>query len=143
MTCSFFGHSSCPDDIKPILETQIEDFIVNHNIKNFLLGDHGNFDLLVLKCIKKLAIKHDISYKVVLSYMPKYNNIFASDPNSIFSEELALVPKKFAINYRNRYLIEKSQYFITFITHSFGNAAKFTQEAIKKGKNVTNIADLL
>ncbi len=141
MTCAFFGHSLCPDSVKSRLKLQIENLIITYNIKSFLLGDHGEFDVLVLKTIRELVEKYDISYKVVLSYMPRSSNFFAADPHSVYPEELAFVPKKFAIEYRNRYLIENSDFFITYITHNYGGAAKFAKMAKNKGKTVINISE--
>ena len=141
LTCSFFGHSSCPDSIQSLLRRQIETLIKEHHIKNFLVGDHGDFDIMVLKTIKELSKIYPINYKVVLSYIPQSYNFFAKDSHSVYPEELTFVHKKYAIDYRNNYLIDKSDYFITYITHSFGGAAKFAKKAKNKGKTVINIAD--
>lgn len=141
-TCAFFGHSSCPNSIYPELKNQIEFLIKNCNVKTFLLGDYGNFDVLVLKAIREISEIYDISYKVILSYIPTSYNFFAKDPNSIYPDELTFVHKKFAIDYRNNYLVDKSDYFITYITHSHGGAAKFAYKAKRKCKTVINIADI-
>ncbi|MBO5873043.1 MAG: hypothetical protein J6Q56_02425 [Clostridia bacterium] len=141
LTCSFFGHSSCPNSIQPELKKQIELLINDHNVKKFLLGDHGDFDVMVLKAIRELSQIYQIDYQVVLSYRPQSYNFFAKDPKSIYPEELAFVHKKYAINYRNNYLIDKSDFFITYITHSYGGAAKFANKAKNRGKTVINIAD--
>ncbi len=142
-TCSFFGHSVCPESIQPKLKTVIENLINNHNVKDFLLGDHEKFDVLVLKTIKELSSVYDIKYKVVLSYMPQSYSYFGTDSNSVYMEEMASVHKKFAIEFRNNYLVKNCDYFITYITHSYGGAAKFAKKAQSKNKVVINLTNYL
>lgn len=141
-TCAFFGHSSCSNSIQPILQREIEKLILNHGITDFLLGDHGDFDVLVLKTIREIEKIYPIKYRVVLSYLPIAPSFFGEDPNSVYPEEIATVHPKFAIEYRNNFLISKSDYFITYVTHSYGGAAKFAKKAQNKGKIVINIADM-
>lgn len=47
---------------------------------------------------------------------------------------------KFAINYRNEYMLEKADTVIAYITHDWGGAAKFTAQAKKKGKHIINLS---
>ena len=139
-TCSFFGHSLCPDSIKPVLKKNIEE-LIKCGINCFLLGDRGDFDILVLKTIKDLQEEYEFSYKIILSYIPQSKSCFTNDPHSIYPEELAVVPKRFAIEYRNRYLVENSDCFICYITHNYGGAVKFARKAKRMGKTVINISD--
>ena len=51
------------------------------------------------------------------------------------------IPLKFAILYRNKYMVEESDFVIAYITHNYGGAYKMYSYAKSKGKNVINIAD--
>jgi len=47
---------------------------------------------------------------------------------------------RFAISWRNKWMIKQSDYVVTYITHSWGSAAQFAEKAEKKDKKVINIA---
>ncbi len=54
-------------------------------------------------------------------------------------EGLESVHPRYAIAWRNDYLIRKSDVVVTHITHSWGGAYKYAQKANKKGIQVMNI----
>ena len=50
------------------------------------------------------------------------------------------VPKRFAIFYRNKWMIERSDYVVTYVTHQIGSgAAQFKELAEKQGKIVIEL----
>ena len=49
------------------------------------------------------------------------------------------VPKRFAIDWRNRWMLKQADYVVTYITHSWGGAAKFAEMAERSGKQIVNI----
>ncbi len=49
------------------------------------------------------------------------------------------MPFRFGIEYRNKWMIENSDYVVTYVRRSFGGAAKFKALAERKKKNVINI----
>lgn len=59
---------------------------------------------------------------------------------TIIPDGIETVPKKFAINYRNSWMIEQSDYVVTYVNSSVGGAAKFKKQAEKKNKIVINLA---
>ena len=84
-----------------------------------------------------------IRYAVVLAYLPaepkddlarqqNYSNI-------IYPEGIEIVPKRFAIDWRNKWMLRQADYVVTYITHSWGGAAKFAEKAMKSGKTVINL----
>ena len=91
-TCAFFGHSSCPNSIQPELKNQIEFLIKNHSVRTFLLGDHGNFDVLVLKTIKELST---------------YNH-YLNNSNQIYLTNHLLDLKNFR-NRHNYYIVDRNE----------------------------------
>ena len=48
-------------------------------------------------------------------------------------------PQRFRIDARNRWMINKSDYVITYVRHSFGGTAKFEEMAYKQNKIVIKI----
>lgn len=39
------------------------------------------------------------------------------------------MPKKFAINFRNEFMVKMADYVIAYVDHSYGGAAKFVEKA--------------
>lgn len=144
--CTFFGHGNCPDFIAPLLQSTIEKLILHNSVTMFYVGDHGRFDALVRASLRKLKNKYSqIEYAVVLAYMPKERG-FLLDTNysdTMFPEGIETVPPRFAISWRNKWMLKQSEYVITYITHSWGGAAQFAELAEKQHKTVYNLAELI
>jgi len=140
--CTFFGHSVCSDDIRSVLREKITELIENHSVNMFYVGNHGDFDRMTLSVLRELKKEHNgIDYAVVLAYMPKKRTVSDTTDFSetVFPEEAANAPKRFAISYRNRWMIQKSEYVITHVTHSWGGAAQFVKLAKRQGKVVVDV----
>ena len=142
-TCTFFGHRDCPDSIYPRLRREIISLIKNRNVKSFYVGNHGNFDNMVIKVFQELCpLYPGIKFYVVLSYIPTNKgqlNTFISE-KSLIPDNIEAVPKKFAIVYRNKWLIQHSDIVITYLTHPFGGASQFAELAKRKNKEIINLA---
>lgn len=146
MTCTFFGHRTATEKIVPVLQSTIIDLIENHNVDVFFVGNHGSFDSIVKGTLKKLSESYYIKYYVVLAYYPEKADQFDKEAYSdtIVFEGFENVPKRFAISYRNKWMISKSDYVVTYVTHDIGSgAAQFKTLAERKGKTVINLPDLL
>ena len=46
------------------------------------------------------------------------------------------VPPRFAIVWRNKWMLRQSDYVVTYVTHFWGGAAQFAEMAVRQGKNV-------
>lgn len=142
MTTAFFGHANAPSDLEPRIEqTSIQLINENENI-TFLVGTHGHFDEMVISVLKRLAPQYpNMNYHIVLAYLPveKEENRFEGLP-TILPEGIENVPKKFAISYRNDYMVKECDAVICYITHDWGGAAQFVDKARHKGKNIINLA---
>lgn len=140
MVCTFFGHRTVPDSIRPILYCILTDLIENHGADTFFVGDQGEFDRMAKTELKKLTkIYPHIRYSVVLAYLPKKDN--GDLENTIYPDGLENTPLRFAIDRRNRMMIGWSDAVITYVCHSFGGAAKYENIAKKKGRWVINLFD--
>lgn len=144
MTCTFFGNRDT--NIKkvevPLLKILV-DLIKNEKIDTFYVGNQGNFDYAVQKQLSKLQkIYPHIKYSIALAYLPKEKSDFHKIDlsNSFIPEGVEIGPVKFAIDRRNRWLINNSDYVVTCVRSIVGGAAKYKAIAEKKGKTVINIS---
>ena len=144
MTCTFFGHKDYIKDVKPILKSTLIDLIENKNINCFLVGNNGFFDSTVISILSKLQEEYThISFYVVLAYMPSNSTYFENiSYKTILPEGIESTPHKFAIIYRNKWMLKKSDYVVSFVKRPFGGAARFYNMAIKQNKKVINLADI-
>lgn len=139
--CTFFGHRDISIDIEPLLKSTLTDLIETKKVVMFYVGHNGNFDIMVTKTLRELKLIYPhINYLTVLAYMPD-NNHKELPANTVFPEALENTPKKFAIDNRNRWMVESADYVVTFVKYNFGGAAKFKAIAEKKKKLVINLAD--
>ena len=137
MVCTFFGHANAPKEIEPIIKSTLIDLIENKDVTTFYVGNHGNFDYMVANVLQELSEIYSIKYYVVLAYMPKKNEI--SDSHTLLPESIEFVHPKYAISWRNKWMIDKSDYVVAYIRRNLGGAYNFTQSAIKNGKNIISI----
>ncbi|MBQ7132301.1 MAG: hypothetical protein IJO29_06980 [Oscillospiraceae bacterium] len=142
MTCTFFGHRNSPQTLEPILKATLTDLIENKNVNTFYVGNQGNFDCMVRKILKTLKNQYPhIAYAVVLAYMPTKRKEYEDYSDTIFPDGLENTPPKFAISKRNRWMLNRADYVVTYSTLSAGAVAQFKNLAQKKGKAVINLFD--
>ena len=143
MVCSFFGHKDAPSEIYEQLVVCIEDLIINRGVSSFLVGNQGGFDSMVHKALRELKQQHPhVCYNIVLAYMPGGRQEYELyDPAETFLPEgIETVPKRFAISWRNKWMVRESEVVVGYITHSWGGAAQFVEYAEKQGKEIINLA---
>lgn len=143
MTCAFFGHRSAPDTIEMALRSAIIDFIEIHSVDVFLLGNHGAFDAMVLRVLRELAVVYTVKYYVVLAYMPEKQDEYEKTdcPDTVLPEGIETVIKRFAIDYRNKWMIEYSDYVVTYVEHDLvSGAAKYKRIAERMGNRVIEVS---
>ena len=140
--CTFFGHRDCPGSVRPRLRETLVDLIENHAVDMFYVGRQGAFDAMVRSVLKELILEYPhIRYAVVLEHIPGKRN--DSDPrdysDTMLPEGIENVPPRFAIPWRNKWMIKQSDYVVTYITHSWGGAAQFAELAERQKKTVINL----
>ena len=131
-TVTFFGHRDTPKEIEPALRLTLIDLIENKNATVFYVGNHGNFDAMLRRQLEDLSKTYPIKYYVVLAYMPGKND--NPDEHSILPEGIETVPRRFAINYRNKWMLNKSDIVVTYVTRNFGGAVQFKKSAKMQSK---------
>ena len=135
--CTFFGHRDCPSSIKSKLRKVLIDLIESHAVDMFYVGQQGAFDAMVRSVLKELVSRYPhINYAVVLERMPPKRDEFdARDySDTMLPEGIETVHPRFAISWRNKWMIKQSDYVVTYIPHSWGGAAQFAELAEKQKK---------
>lgn len=139
MTATFFGHKDTPKEIEPTLRSTLIDLIENKNLNVFYVGNNGNFDTMVRRQLEDLSQTYPITYSVVLAYLPTEKNKYDNLTNTIYPEGLETVPKRFAISWRNKWMIKLSDIVVTYVTHNFGGAWQFKTVAERLRKRIIEL----
>ncbi len=141
--CTFFGHRECPESVRPILRKTLVNLIANHNVDTFYVGNQGRFDAYVRSTLKELAENFPhIRYAVVLAYLPQKQNEYEDFSDTILPEGIESVHPRFAISWRNNWMLRQTDFVVTYITRTWGGAYQYAQKATKQGKTVINLAHL-
>ena len=141
--CTFFGHRECPGTIKPKLREILVDLIVNHGVDMFYVGNQGQFDAIVRSSLRELQKEYpQMGYAVVLAYMPGERNDCNDYSDTMLPEGIESIHPRYAISWRNNWMLKESDYVVTYITHSWGGAAQYATKAKKQGKTVIDLASV-
>lgn len=112
----------------------------------FYVGHQGHFDGMVRSVMKELIKEgKTVNYAVVLAYMPVQRYEFDSPDeyaDTMFPEGLESVHPKFAITWRNNWMISESDTVICYVKYRTGGAYRFVEKARRKGKTIINLADM-
>ena len=142
VTCCFFGHKDTPSSVYEKLEEAVEKVIVEDGVSSFLVGNQGQFDSMALSALRELKIKYPrINYNVVLAYMPAEKEMWNPYEygETMLPEGIEEVHPKYAISWRNDWMLRQSNYVIAYIHHNWGGAARYVQKACRQGKTVINL----
>lgn len=141
MTCTFFGHKETPETVKPLLRETLIDLIEHHEADTFYVGNNGHFDGMAASVLKELKeIYPNIEYHVVLAYLR--NDGCKNEHPTEFPEGIESSPPKFAIDFRNKWMLNKADTVIAYITHGWGGAATFAGQAKRKKKQKINLSGM-
>jgi len=136
MICTFFGHREIPSDIYDNLKDTITDLVENQGVTRFLVGHNGGFDRMVTGILKELGGKYShIRCETVISDMT-----VESELDTLFPEVLDSCPPRFAIDRRNRWMVERSDIVVAWVEHTWGGAYKFLSLAQRKKLKIINLA---
>lgn len=143
-TCTLFGHRQCPSELRPQLREVLVDLIEGQGVHTFYVGNQGEFDDLVCSVLRELSLEYPgINYGVVLAYPPTpqqdHGERGVDEAHTMFPEGIETVPKPCAIEWRNRWMLKRADYVVTYVTHPWGGAAKFAEQAKRMGKRVVNL----
>ena len=138
-TCTFFGHRDAPFDVThAVLREAVVELIEKCAVSDFYVGNEGCFDRMVQTVLAGLEKKYPhIRCCIVLAYHPRGRKSEYPPPlETIYPEELTVVMPRFAIPARNRWMLDRSDYVVTCIRHSWGGAARFAAMAEARRKQI-------
>ena len=96
---------------------------------------------MVLRELRKMCVQYPhIRCTVVLAYIPLQAEYWEG-LETLFPDGLENVPRRFAVDRRNRWMIQHADCVVTYVTRIVGGAAKYKQLAEKKGKVVIELAE--
>ena len=139
-SCTFFGHRDCQEDIRPKLRQVIGELIAERRVDMFYVGEQGSFDAIVRSVLRQTEQEHPhISYAVVLAYLPGKDRGYGPCPDTMLPEGIERVHPRYAISWRNDWMLRRSDYVVAYTTRPWGGAYRWTEKAIKQGKTVIDI----
>jgi len=140
----FFETNQVEDQIKLHIKEKIEKEGFNY-IYN---GGKGSFDYFCAKIVKdiKKTNPHIVSALVLAYYKTKWNEQEKYFITEYFDEhfypEINPCPPKFAIQFRNKWMIDHADYIIFYVNNQFGGAYDALLYAKRKKKKFINFGNL-
>ena len=136
-SCFFIGNRHTPSSIKDQLSEVVEKHITEYGVNTFTVGRYGNFDSLVAGVLRELKKQYtNIELYLLAPYALTTKTEVPMDFNgSYFPEGLEKVPLRYAIVQANRYMVQNSDYLITYCHHigNTRNIVEYAQRREKKG----------
>ena len=77
---------------------------------------------------------------MTIDYQKNHLNCDKTRYDLIIYPEIEDKPKRYAITYRNKYMVEVADYVVAYVSHSWGGAYATYNYAKRKGKNIFNLA---
>lgn len=141
MTFTFFGQDNFRKSVKPMIAEYLVRLIHNGGAENFLfyVGDYGSFDRMIISVLRLLKAAYPkIEYRIVPTHLSRINRYGSSEIE--IPQGIENVPKQFANDFRNRWMLDKAQIVIVYLTHQWGTAMKYASLAEQMGKAVVNMS---
>lgn len=134
MIVTFCGHKEITDREKiKVWLVKIVGNLIQNGANQFFLGGYGAFDQIAADVVYEIKEKYPyIRSVLILPYLEKKIDMKKYD-ETIYPD-LESVPKRYAIVHRNRWMVEKSDILIAYVTHNWGGAAKMLEYAEQKKK---------
>ena len=108
----------------------------------FYVGNQGRFDAIVRSVLRELKKEYpQINYAVVLAYIPGKQTEYDDYSDTMLPEGIESVHPRYAISWRNNWMLRQSDYVVTYITHSWGGAAKYAARAKCQGKCIYSLGE--
>ena len=145
--CTFAGHRNIfSKGIEERIRSHLDGLIEEHQEICFYCGGMGEFDTLCAHEIKRLKTRYpskNILLLLVAPYMTNKINTCGTYLNEFYDEiiipsEISHLHYKRAIQARNRWMVDRSQYLICHAIRQSGGAWKTILYAQKKGRIILN-----
>ncbi len=138
--CCFAGHSKASYDsnIKNRVLGKCRELIIRFGVNTFWVGHYGEFDSLAANAVRTLKQQYpQIELDLVVAYLTKEMNecpeMYQKKYDNILMAEIPeRTPHPYRIIYCNRYMVDNSDYLISYVNYSCGGAAKTLEYALRK-----------
>lgn len=152
-TVTFIGHRYIDrfSFVEDKVEELVRDLIGSKAYVDFLVGRDGEFDQIVSSTVLRVKKRVFDANSSLIWVMP-YETAEYRDNAESFEEyydevelcqESASAHFKGAIQKRNRYMVDRADLLICYVEKEEGGAYQTMQYAIKAGKKVINIYDIV
>ena len=134
-SCFFIGHRETSSEILPALVEAVEKHIMEYGVTEFVVGNYGGFDRMAAKAVIAAKERHsDITLSMLIPYHPAERPIEPPQgfDNTFYPPGMEKVPRKIAIVWANRYMVDHSDYLIAYAWHPASNAMDLVEYAKKR-----------
>lgn len=140
----FVGHSRMSPSTR--LTRQVDAAIQNlicKGCKRFYNGGYGVFDLLCAERLSEIKKSYpDVESILVQPYPSRYvNKAVLRLYDQTLYPGLEDCPQKFAIIYRNRWMVEQSDAAVAYVRRDWGGAARTLEYARRKGLLILQVGE--
>ncbi len=143
--CTCFGHREIFKAFTFDLSQVLEYLILNYSVTEFWTGGMGEFDELFSSTVRGLKRKYP-NIKLIL-IKPYFSNELNTNKEYycslydglVIPEILSNVHPKSAITKRNKWMVENSDFIVTYVYRDYGGAFQAKKYAQKLGKGVISV----
>lgn len=109
--------------------------LIKKGAATFYVGGYGEFDSMAVQILREQKrIYSQIEIVLVLAYPPSKGDFLGYD--STVYPPLETVPRRYAITYRNRWMVDASEVVVGYVLHDGGGAAATLKYAKQKKKKI-------
>lgn len=137
-TCFFLGHRDAPEEVRGRLAQAVERHITEYGVMAFTVGHYGSFDRMAAEAVIDAKKRHpEVTLYLLLPYHSDDHPISAPRgfDGAYYPPGLKTVPKRAAIVWANRFMVDSSDHLIAYLKH-FGNTrdlVTYAQERARRG----------
>lgn len=161
-TCAFLGNDydkifgrwcghNTPPNLKERIREQIINLIENEDVDTFLVGELGGYEIDAYDTVLEVQKEYpNITITLVISKITELHEVGECDAhyvqkrrpcdNWIYPDKCATGYRRLCIVYRNRYIIENTDFIIAYNRRQ-GRAYEFCKAAKGKGVKVIELAE--
>ncbi len=147
MIVTFCGHAQFlgTEELKKRMLALLEERVGGRSAQMYL-GGYGAFDHFAYHCCREYkSVNPSVSLVFVAPYLTlDYQKNHLSYQQKIYDctlyPPIEDKPKRYAILYRNRYMIEKADLVVAYVSHDWGGAYAAYKHAKRRGKEIFNLA---
>lgn len=144
--CFFIGHRETSEEIYPRLYAAVEKHIVRYDVKEFIVGQYGEFDRLADQAVKAAKGSYpEVTLTLLVPYHPQERAILMPDgfDSTLYPSGMEKAPRRIAIVRANRYMVDHADYLIAYAWHSASNAMKLLEYArYRQSKGLIEIEEI-